>query len=125
MTTPPFAQLCAIVQDCWRVHPNVTDCKDVARTVLAKRRLAVDVATLDRALAAVLAQQPPPVHVPTGGPVMVLDEMAPFDYEQVARTLRASGLLPAPSTTPSTKGSRRCRSSARSPSLSPPSSSTA
>lgn len=102
---PSFAQLCAIFQDCVRAHPNVTDAKDAALTVLARRRLEVDAPTLNRAIDAVLEQayrsstgerraDTPrcdpcrPRVVPSAG-----DSGQVIDYAQVARALTRAGLV--------------------------------
>jgi hypothetical protein len=99
VATEPYqqklAQLIAIVQDCLRVHPNVTDAKDAALTVLARRGLKVDIPTLNQTLDAVVERQ-----ARQQEQHRVADHRErvdrSIDWSAAARTLAQAGLLPQP-----------------------------
>jgi hypothetical protein len=99
-----FAQLCAILATCLHAsHGNVTDAKDLAARVLAKRQLKADVPMIDRAIAAVLTsqaterlamsvRQPHRATLATAASHM-REGFDRVDWRKVVDTLKATGLL--------------------------------
>ena len=94
---PEFRNLVAIVQKCLREYPNVTDAKDVARRVFARLKLDVDVATLDRALAAALEARDKAARVAAYARIATMDlgrYEHSINWSGVWENLAAAGLVP-------------------------------